>query len=87
MAINLVSPVMDFLTPDMIGRISSALGLDRSAAQSAINSTVPSLLAGFSNVAAQPGGAQKLAGRRCATGRRSRRLFPHAWDGRPILAH
>ena len=62
MAINLVSLVMDFLTPDMIGRIASVLGLDRSAARSAINSAVPSLLAGFSNVAAQPGGAQRLAG-------------------------
>ena len=28
MAINLVSLVMQFLTPDMIGRIASALGLD-----------------------------------------------------------
>ena len=29
MATNLVSLVMQFLTPDMIGRIASALGLDR----------------------------------------------------------
>jgi hypothetical protein len=60
MAINLVSLVMEFLTPDMIGRIASALGVDRTAAQSAINTAVPSLLAGFSNVATQPGGAQRL---------------------------
>src|SRR6516162_11000563 len=60
MATNLVSLVMDFLTPDMIGRIASALGLDRNLVQSAINAVVPSLLAGFSNTAAQPGGAQKL---------------------------
>jgi hypothetical protein len=60
MAINLVSLVMEFLTPDMIGRIASALGVDRTAAQSAINAAVPSLLAGFSNVATQPGGAQRL---------------------------
>ena len=60
MAINLVSLVMQFLTPDMIGRIATALGLDRNTVQSAVNSAVPSLLAGFSNVAAQPGGAQKL---------------------------
>jgi hypothetical protein len=33
MAINLVSLVMQFLTPDMIGRIASALGLDRNNTQ------------------------------------------------------
>jgi hypothetical protein len=60
MATNLVSLVMQFLTPDMVTRIASALGLDRNTAQSAIAAAVPSLLAGFSNVAAQPGGPQKL---------------------------
>jgi hypothetical protein len=61
MAINLVSLIMEFLTPEMVGRFASALGLDRTATQSAINAAVPSLLAGFSNVARQPGGAQRLA--------------------------
>src|SRR6516164_8218956 len=60
MATNLVSVVMQFLTPDMIGRIASALGLDRSNVESAIRAAVPSLLAAFSRTAAQPGGAQKL---------------------------
>src|SRR5215470_12513171 len=60
MAINLVSLVMQFLTPEMIGRIASALGLDRNNAQTAIGAAVPGLLAGLSGVAAQPGGAQKL---------------------------
>ena len=61
MAINLVSLVMQFLTPDMIGRIASALGLDRNNTQTAIGAAIPGLLAGLSGVAAQPGGAQKLA--------------------------
>src|SRR5215468_49339 len=61
MATNLVSLVLQLLTPDMIGRIASALGLDRNLVQSAIGAVVPSLLAGFSSVTAQPGGAQKLA--------------------------
>src|SRR5712692_7382935 len=61
MAINLVSTVMQFLTPDMIERIASALGLDRNNVQSAVGAAVPGLLAGFSGVAAQSGGAQKLA--------------------------
>jgi hypothetical protein len=60
MAINLVSLVMQFLTPDMIGRIATALGLDRNVTQTAISALTPALLAGFSNTATQPGGAQKL---------------------------
>jgi hypothetical protein len=60
MAINLVSLVMQFLTPDMIGRMATALGFDRNVAQTAIGALVPALLAGFSKIATQPGGAQKL---------------------------
>jgi hypothetical protein len=60
MAINLVSLIMQFLTPDMIGRIASVLGLDRNNTQTAIGAAVPGLLAGLSGVATQPGGAQKL---------------------------
>jgi hypothetical protein len=60
MTANLVSLIMQFLTPDMIGRIASALGLERNLVQTAINAAVPALLAAFSGVATQPGGAQKL---------------------------
>jgi hypothetical protein len=45
---------MQFLTPDMIGRISAALGLDRDKVQSIVSAAVPALLAGLSGVAAQP---------------------------------
>jgi uncharacterized protein DUF937 len=61
MASNLVSLVMQFLTPDMIGRIASALSLDRNNTQTAVGAAVPGLLAGLCGVAAQPGGAQRLA--------------------------
>jgi hypothetical protein len=61
MAINLVSLVMQFLTPEIIGRVATALGLDRTLVQSAIGAAVPGMLAGFSGVATQPGGLQKLA--------------------------
>jgi len=61
MPINLPALVVRFLTPDVIGRIASALGIDRNMAQTAINAVVPSLLAGFGGVAAQPGGPQRLA--------------------------
>jgi hypothetical protein len=60
MATNLVSTVMQFLTPDMIGRIAAALGLSRSDAQSGISAVVPALLAAFSGAAAKPDGAQSM---------------------------
>ena len=41
MATNLVSVVMQFLTPDMIAKIASVLGLDRNIAQKTIAGAVP----------------------------------------------
>src|SRR5262245_10265905 len=61
MATNLVSLTMQYLNPDMIGRIAAALGLDRNKTQSAVGAAVPGLLAGFSHVAEQSDGAQRLA--------------------------
>ena len=60
MATNLVSYMMQFLTPDMIGRIAGALGLNRNDAQSGVSAVVPALLAAFSGLADKPGGAQSL---------------------------
>jgi hypothetical protein len=61
MAANLVSVVMQFLTPDMIAKIASALGLDRSVAQKAIGGAVPALLASLADVASTPNGARQLS--------------------------
>jgi hypothetical protein len=61
MATNIVSLAMQFLTPDMVGRIATALGFDRNKVQSAIIGAVPALLAAFNDVATQPGGAQRIA--------------------------
>lgn len=58
---NLISMIMKFLTPDMIGRIASALGLNQTDTSSAIGTAVPALLAALTGVATQPGGPQKLA--------------------------
>lgn len=60
MSTNLVSYVMQFLTPDMVGRMASALGLNRSDAQSGVSAAVPALLAAFTGLADKPGGAQSL---------------------------
>jgi hypothetical protein len=56
MAINLVSYVMQFLTPDMIARIAAALGLRRQDAQGGVAAAVPALLATICGVATKPGG-------------------------------
>jgi Bacterial protein of unknown function (DUF937) len=61
MATNLVSLIMKFMTPDMIGRFASSLGLDRNDTSSAIGAGVPALLAAFAGVANKSGGPQKLA--------------------------
>jgi hypothetical protein len=60
MATNLVSVVMQHLTPDMIAKIASALGLDRNVAQKAIAGAIPALLASFADVASSPNGAHQL---------------------------
>lgn len=61
MATNLVSVVMQFLTPDMIAKIASVLGLDRSVAQKAIAGAIPALLASLADVASTPNGARQLS--------------------------
>jgi Bacterial protein of unknown function (DUF937) len=58
MAVNLVGMVMQYLTPDRIGRIAAAFNLDSKSAQSVAEVSVPSLLAGLASLAVQPGGAQ-----------------------------
>jgi Bacterial protein of unknown function (DUF937) len=60
MAANLVSTVMQFITPDMIAKIASALGLDRSIAQKAIGGAVPALLSGLTDLASTSNGARQL---------------------------
>jgi hypothetical protein len=60
MAASLVSVVMQFLTPDMIAKIASALGLDRSIAQKAIGGAVPALLSSLADVASTPNGARQV---------------------------
>ncbi len=61
MSTNLVSSIMQLLTPDLIARIASALGLERSIAQKAIAAGVPAILAGLASLASKPGGAQQLS--------------------------
>ena len=60
MATNLVSVVMQFLTPDVIAKIASVLGLDRNLTQKTIAGAIPALLASLADVASTPNGARQL---------------------------
>jgi len=61
MAANLTSVVMQFLTPEVIEKIASFLGLDRNATQKAAGGAVPTLLAGLSDLVATPTGTSQLS--------------------------
>ena len=61
MATNLVSEVAEVLSPAIISRIASALGLNQSSTQKAIAAAVPALLAALISYVSKPQGATKLA--------------------------
>jgi uncharacterized protein DUF937 len=61
MAANLFSIVMQSLTPGVIARIASALGIDQSLAQKAIGGAVPTLLTGLADISSTPSGARQLS--------------------------
>ena len=61
MAANLTSVVMQFLTPEVIEKIASFLGLDRTATQKAAGGAIPALLAGLSDLVATPTGTSQLS--------------------------
>ena len=58
---NIVSLIMKFLTPDLIGRIAAALGLDKGMVGKAIAAAVPALLAALTKLVTKPGGAGQLS--------------------------
>ena len=61
MSVNLVSLVSEYLTPDLISRIGTALGLDRSLVGRAAVALGPAILGSLSHAASTPEGARKLA--------------------------
>jgi hypothetical protein len=61
MATNLVSSVMQYLTPDLIAKLAPAFGIDANVAQKVISAGVPAILASFAKVAATPEGVQNLS--------------------------
>jgi Bacterial protein of unknown function (DUF937) len=61
MAINLVSLVSQFLTPQLVGSLARALGINEAVAQKLVTAAVPAILASLGTAAAAPGGAQKIS--------------------------
>ena len=61
MATNLVSSIMQILTPDLIAKIARTLGIEPDVAQKIAGAAVPAILASFAGVAAKPAGAQRLS--------------------------
>ncbi len=61
MAINLVSLVSQYLTPQMIGSLARVAGIDDAAAQKLVTAAVPAILAALATAAAAPGGAKKVS--------------------------
>jgi hypothetical protein len=58
---SIVSTLSRFLTPEVVGKIATASGIDRSLGQTAVDACVPAMLRGLADLAASPGGARQLA--------------------------
>jgi hypothetical protein len=61
MANSIMAAVSRFLTPELVGKLASASGLDRSLTQTAVAAAVPSILSALTGLVAQPSGARQLA--------------------------
>ena len=62
MAANLVSSVMQFLTPDVVAKIAQTLGIAPDVAQKVVSAGVPAILADFAALVTNPAGAAQLSG-------------------------
>jgi Bacterial protein of unknown function (DUF937)/PRC-barrel domain len=58
---NIVATISRFLTPEILGKMATATGLDDATAQKAASASVPAILGGLADLAAKPGGARQLA--------------------------
>jgi len=58
---DIVSTISRYLTPEIVGKLAAATGLDSATAQRAVAAAVPALLSCLAGIAARPGGARQLA--------------------------
>jgi hypothetical protein len=61
MAVDLISLVSQYATPQMISQIAGMAGLDQTTAEELVGGAVPAVVASLASAAAAPGGAQKIA--------------------------
>jgi len=61
MAVDLIGLVSQYVTPQLIGQIAGAAGLDPTTAEELVGGAVPSVVASLASAAATPGGSQKIA--------------------------
>ncbi len=60
MAVDLVSVISQFLTPQLVGGLARAVGVNEAVAQRLAAAAIPAVLGAFATTAAAPGGAQKI---------------------------
>lgn len=79
---NIVSAVSQFLTPDLVSRIASMVGIsDTALARQAVGAAAPAILSGMANLASKPDGAQRLANAIAEQSPRVLDGFEHAISG------
>jgi hypothetical protein len=61
MAINLPSLVSQLITPDLVNRVASAVGIDPALAQKLVNAAIPAVLGAFASEASDPNGAKSIS--------------------------
>jgi len=61
MATNLIDTVKDYLTPEIMQKISSIIGETPGAAQRSMNSVIPAVLAGVADLSSSADGASQLS--------------------------
>jgi hypothetical protein len=57
---NIVSIIMQFIGPAIVGKLASSLGINSTIAQKAIGAAVPAILGGLIGRASQPSGGQAI---------------------------
>ena len=62
MATDLISTITQVLSSNLITRIASSLGLDKTVAEKALQAGIPSLLAALTSLVSKPGGVAALNG-------------------------
>lgn len=60
MSTNLVSMGLRYVTPELLSKIASSLGVDKTAVGTAITAAFPAILGSLAGAAAKPGGATQL---------------------------